>query len=248
MNKIFTILTALVLLTACKKETPAKDDNNASTQAKLSIEMKNMVGNEDLVLSDLKYTNAAGNLYSINMLKYYISNLTLHKKNGGNVDIKIYKLIDAALLSSSVFDIGSIDKGEYDSITFHIGIDITKNHTGVQDGDLDPSKGMFWTWNTGYIFFKHEGQFKDQLNQIKGLVLHLGTDNGFSKVKLPITLNINGDKKMRLKMDLNSVYSSPSTINFNVDNGRQSTSAADAPWIANMKANFADAFSFIDVQ
>jgi hypothetical protein len=32
-----------------------------------------------------------------------------------------------------------------------------KNVSGIQTGTLDPAKGMFWTWNTGYVMAKLEG-------------------------------------------------------------------------------------------
>lgn len=241
-------MLAVVFLTACKKETTDDNVKKEPQAGNLTISVRNMAGAEDLVFSDMRYTNAAGNMYSITMLKYYISNIRLHKKDGSSKSLNVYKLIDAKVSSSCIIDAGTIDAGEYDSLSFYVGIDPTRNHTGAQDGDLDVSKGMFWTWNTGYIFYKHEGQYKNSANQTKALVLHLGTDNAYSKVSLPVTLNVDGNRKMEIKMDLNSVYASPVNIDFNTDNSRQSTSAGDATWIAKMKSNFADAFSFIKAE
>ena len=247
MKILYTIFAVVVLFTACKKETIIESGNPMPVSGNLTINMKNMVGAEDLVLSDLRYTNAAGNLYSINLLKYYMSNVVLHKKAGGNVNVSIYKLIDASNSSSCSVNLGLLEPGDYDSISFGLGIDQGRNHTGAQDGDLDVSKGMYWTWNTGYIFYKHEGQYQNSANQIKPLIFHLGTDAAYSIVKLPITLNINGDKTMELKFDVNSAHTTPVNIDFNTDNNHQSSSAADLPWIANMKSNLSDAFSFIRV-
>ncbi|HEY1201915.1 MAG TPA: MbnP family protein, partial [Niastella sp.] len=39
-----------------------------------------------------------------------------------------------------------------------IGVDSALNVNGVQAGSLDPLNGMFWTWNSGYIFAKLEGK------------------------------------------------------------------------------------------
>ena len=156
-------------------------------------------------------------------------------------------MINASDLSTCTFKLGELDAGDYDSIAFGIGVDAARNHTGAQDGDLDVSKGMFWTWNTGYIFFKHEGQYKNSANQTKSLIFHLGTDAAYTAVKMPITLSINGDKTMEVKYDVNGAYTSPVNIDFNTDNNHQSSSSADGPWIANMKSNLPDAFSFIRV-
>ena len=89
MKLFYTILAAALCFTACKKETIIETGTAAPTSGNLNITMKNMVGAEDLVMSDLRYTNAAGNLYSINLLKYYMSNVVLHKKRGGNVNVSI---------------------------------------------------------------------------------------------------------------------------------------------------------------
>lgn len=40
---------------------------------------------------------------------------------------------------------------------FHIGIDSATNVSGAMGGDLDPTKGMYWAWQSGYINVKIEG-------------------------------------------------------------------------------------------
>lgn len=45
----------------------------------------------------------------------------------------------------------------YNKIRFNLGIDSTINVAGVMGGDLDPTKGMYWTWQSGYINMKLEG-------------------------------------------------------------------------------------------
>ena len=45
----------------------------------------------------------------------------------------------------------------HDKIKFNLGIDSLTNVSGVMGGDLDPTKGMYWTWQSGYINFKMEG-------------------------------------------------------------------------------------------
>lgn len=247
LNRLFLYSSCLTLMfSACKKEeTPV-----TSTQAKdgnLNIVFDNMVGNDPVVMSQLSFLNAAGNTYSVSLLKYYVSNIELHKKDGSVTKPGNYELINAADPASCTFSIGSLTAGDYDTMVFYLGIDQARNHSGAQDGDLDVSKGMFWTWNSGYSFFKHEGQYKNTAGQTKALIFHLATDEAYTRIAIPVNLTINGDKTMHLKFDLNSCYTSPVNIDFNVDNSHQSDQAGDADWIANMKANFADAFSFSKV-
>lgn len=195
-------------------------------------------------------TNGAGNQYNIALLKYYVSNFTLVKEDGSETNFKNYKLIDGSDASTGQFTLDSVANGNYTSVKFYLGVDAARNHTGAQDGDLDPINGMIWTWNTGYIFFKHEGQYKDNSGQMQSLVFHYGTDPALATITVPVTkFEVSGNtKNLFLKFNLNSLYTSPANIDFNVDNNHQSDRASDAPWIATMKSNVADAFSFDKVQ
>ena len=56
----------------------------------------------------------------------------------------------------------NIPAGDYNQITFTIGVDSLRSTMDVskRPGVLDPAQGhdgMYWTWNSGYIFFKMEG-------------------------------------------------------------------------------------------
>jgi hypothetical protein len=48
----------------------------------------------------------------------------------------------------------------YNRVTFNIGVDSNTNVAGILTGDLDPRKGMYWAWQSGYINFKIEGKSK----------------------------------------------------------------------------------------
>lgn len=64
-------------------------------------------------------------------------------------------LIDLAVPNSLSIP---LDKNlKYNKIKFKLGIDSLTNVSGAMDGDLDPTKGMYWTWQSGYINFKLEG-------------------------------------------------------------------------------------------
>lgn len=248
-NTLFVLSLTALLFSACKDENPNPQPTASDpVDGKVTIVFNNMAGDKNIVLNQMDYTNAAGNLYSAALLKYYVSNIQLHKKGGSYTSLSNYELIDAADPESCKVLTKTLEKGDYDTMVFYIGIDSDRNHNGSQDGDLDVSKGMFWTWNTGYIFFKHEGTFKNSSNQNKSLIFHYATDAAFAKVTVPVQLAVNGDKTMHLKFDLNQLYANPNQIDFNADNNHQSSSPADAVWMANLKANFANSFSFLKTE
>jgi hypothetical protein len=117
----------------------------------------------------------------------------------------------------------------------------------VNDDDLDPSTGMIWSWNTGYIFFKHEGKFIDSTGQERSLLFHYGTDRGRALVDLPLDqFTLTGaTKRLKISLDLEKLYGDPNIIDFNQYNNNQSLTIQEYPWIDQMRENFQNAFQVI---
>jgi hypothetical protein len=120
----------------------------------------------------------------------------------------------------------------------------------LQEGDLDPIHGMIWTWNTGYIFFKHEGQFLDQNMMPQQLLYHYGTDQAYTQVQLTLpSLELKStSKKWWLNFDLNKLYSTPNIIDFNNNNIHESIVAEDDKWKKQLRENFPNTFSFVKAE
>ena len=88
--------------------------------------------------------------------------------------------------------------------------------------------------------------YKNAAGNTRSLVFHYGTDKALVPITIPIPkLTVAGKGgNIHLKFNLNSVYTSPTDIDFNVDNFHQSTDAGDIFWIGEMKDNIGDAFSY----
>lgn len=242
------MLLACLIWTAACKQPKAPEPTPEKDHATVTIEFKNQVDGDSLKQGQIVHTNASGNPYSIDLLKYFVTNVVLVREDGFEFKLNNYDLINAFDPAFSNVVAPEVPNGHYTSMKFMLGIDSLRNHTGAQDGDLDPVYNMIWTWSTGYIFFKHEGTFKDTSNTNQVLQFHLGTDKALSKLQIPIDLNVAGaNKVMNIAFNLNKMYNSPA-IDFNVNNIHMSDKAADGPWIANMVANTNDAFSFLNTQ
>ncbi len=242
MKKIIFLSTfALFVLGACKKQTT----NTGDQKAALTITYNNSCDGKPVEYGKLQYTNAAGNLYSITMLKYYISNVVLVHEDNTEHKLQNYDLMDAFDLANfSTIEAKDVPYGKYTKMKFYVGIDKVRNHSGAQDGDLDPIHQMIWTWATGYIFSKHEGTFVNNIGDTVVMQYHMGTNNALADIEIPINLTVDkATKKMSILFDLNKMYNSP-VIDFNTKAIRHSTSSDDIPWIADMVANAADAFVF----
>jgi hypothetical protein len=144
---------------------------------KIILDFKNVVNGLPLTLNDsvARYRNANGDSFSITTFKYYVSNIILTNTKGRSVAIPdTYFLINAADTASLKQTVKGVPAGNYRSITFTIGVDSARNFDGVQSGCLDPANGMFWTWNSGYIFLKLEGYSPQSAAKMHKLTFHVG--------------------------------------------------------------------------
>lgn len=163
MKRLFPILLLfpVVLLTNCKKDI---SPNNSEELVPLSIEFDNIMGGQNLFLNTVQYTNAAGEAFNVSLLQYYISNIKLRR-----TDTKMYTVPqDSSYFliiegnESARFARFNVPSGDYDQLSFIIGVDSLRSTMDIakRTGVLDPSTGhdgMYWGWNSGYIFFKMEG-------------------------------------------------------------------------------------------
>ncbi|HQV37890.1 MAG: hypothetical protein IPO60_03925 [Flavobacteriales bacterium] len=62
----------------------------------------------------------------------------------------------------------------WDHVEFLLGIDSLTSVSGALGGDLDPTKGMYWEWNSGYICMKLEGHSPSSAGPNGGFLFHLG--------------------------------------------------------------------------
>lgn len=86
-------------------------------------------------------------------LRFYIGNPTVYKAGLGQTDAHYY-LIDLEDSNSCMVPLPEIAG---DSLTFLIGTDSLTNVSGILEGALDPTLGMYWAWNSGYINFRLQG-------------------------------------------------------------------------------------------
>jgi hypothetical protein len=124
---------------------------------KSAIVFKPVFGDSSLVINHTYHLSASDSI-QFTTLKFYISGLTL-SQNGKTVwhEENSVHLIDIENSKSLVFFLSIPSKLKYTQIVFQLGIDSTTNTSGAMGGDLDPTKGMYWAWQSGYINFKLEG-------------------------------------------------------------------------------------------
>ncbi|MES2419063.1 MAG: MbnP family protein [Bacteroidota bacterium] len=198
---IYIFILSLALFTSCKKEEVAPQ---IEEKGSFSVEFENQVNGTPLILNTQSYTNANGDSFTVSVFKYYVSNLELTRTDGSVYRLpESYILVDAANPSTLINTLSTVPVGDYTKLSFIIGIDKERNVAGAQTGALDPALGMFWTWNSGYIFLKMEGASPQSTAVNHSLTFHIG---GFAEPNNTIktfSVDLNPANPLRIRTDKN---------------------------------------------
>ena len=164
--------------------------------------------NDQKIVLDENYFLQNQESISIQTLKYYISSIQLLKnKKVVWKETKSFHLIDEEDSISKKIKIAKkpIDI-DFDEIVFNIGIDSVTNYRGVQGGDLDPTNGMYWTWQNGYINFKIEGESTFCKTRNNAFQFHIGGyENGLATLQ-KVSLKINKKNPLEINLDIEKLF------------------------------------------
>lgn len=150
----YSLVAMLVVVTFCGFSFEQKPILGTVT---LTIDLR--FSETPLVLGAYLYHSAHQDSMYIDACKFYISAVELKQK--GKVrftEINSFHLVDAEIENSRTIVIHDVPFGDYDAICFNIGTDSLTNVSGAMGGDLDPTLGMYWAWNSGFINCKIEGR------------------------------------------------------------------------------------------
>jgi len=167
--KSVLFFSLLFTFAACSKNDDPAPEFEETNLAPLSVEFDNIAGERTLTFDNTgnPYKNAAGEAFTISKLQYFISNIKVTTAAGNAYTVpqdSSYFLINGADKSTRFAKV-KVPEGDYTSLTFTVGVDSLRSTMPVdkRTGVLDPAAGggnhdgMYWGWNSGYIFFKLEG-------------------------------------------------------------------------------------------
>ncbi|MBC7775348.1 MAG: hypothetical protein H7246_07915 [Phycisphaerae bacterium] len=112
---------------------------------------------------------------SLQVMRFYLSNFVFLKNGAVAFEEKnSYHLLDLEDENTLVLKFDAAQNLDFDHLKFNLGIDSLIHISGAMGGDLDPTKGMFWTWQSGYVNFKLEGVFEKCPSRNHEFQFHLG--------------------------------------------------------------------------
>lgn len=187
-------LAVAFMATSCKKESAQID---STVKGELTLKFDHIIGGKKMQLNT-EYKNAADETFTISTVKYYVSNIIATNSEGEKYVVAqddSYFLIEAkdgAVGQAKV----SVPEGDYTKVSFILGVDSVRSVSSLDKriGVLDPVYGMFWVWNSDYIFFKMEGASSASTAKDKKYRYHIG---GYGKYE---TVNINNIKTIDIDL------------------------------------------------
>ncbi len=225
-RRALTLLSITLLVASCGKE-------RVKSVAPQFV-FKHNVNGFELQKGTMNYTNLAGNLYEVDELQYFISEITINAADG-----KIYPITTDSAIHYVDIDIPStlewnpVDRlpvTDYSGITFIFGINEAKNKTGRFVNP--PERDMFWPdiMGGGYHYMKMNGKWLAEDNTIKAFNFHLGkgtTDvpaafiQNYFSVTLPLNIHAGTlSNTFKITMNIEKWFESPNLWNWNVIGGQ----------------------------
>lgn len=186
---LMAIIATATLFAACSKS--KEPDFQPGDTGNLDIEFDNIVGSQNLQLNTGVYTNSSSESFSITTLNYFISNIVLKNANGSEYTVPrndSYFLIKEES-PSQLISLVNVPAGNYIGLRFILGVDSLKNTEPIENrtGSLDPAgeaAGMYWVWNSGYIFLKMEGTSPVLPAADNAFFYHIGGFGGYSSITI----------------------------------------------------------------
>jgi hypothetical protein len=181
---------------------------NAQSTVMHTLTFTPIYGKNTFDLDSVCYPVQHTDSISFSHLSYYISNIELVFKNKTVwKEENSYHLIDVENIYTQAFHIYTPQSLVYDHLVFYIGIDSTTNVSGAMGGDLDPTKGMYWTWQSGFINLKLEGQYKKSGFKNQEFQYHIGGYQNEFNTYRKISLKTAAKKDMDIWVDIEKLFS-----------------------------------------
>jgi len=164
----------------------------------------------------------------VHTFRFYVSDVTL-LKNGltAHCQRERFHLLDIeGALSILVLADSLLD---FDQLQFKIGVDSLTNVSGAFGGDLDPTNGMYWAWQSGYINFKLEGVSNRCMTRNNQFQFHVGGYMPPFETLRTITCPVKRTSKIEVLVDIKKLVArlDLSTVSRVMSPGEQAVKLAD---------------------
>lgn len=250
------VATAAFSITSCEMKEGCTDPNAINYDAeveldngscvyqqgepKLSLHFHSKLGDAAFAYNT-EVTNWEGRKMSFTIAQFYVSGIAL----AGAPFPERYLLVTP---DSQHHEIGLIELGSYQDLTFHVGVDSAANHldpatwpSGHALSSNNPNHAH-WGWDPGFIFIKVEGLVDttaDKSGEANApFLFHIGLDELLQTVELDLEFTVEGDRMIGIQVDWLKFFDN---IDLRADRATHTTN--DMPLATAFSGNVAGAFS-----
>ena len=200
MNRLiyfFTLSLFTLMIQSCKDDEPIPVPGKSTATITFDARWNGVPFQMQQV-----YMDDFGNRIRADKFMNYFSFIKLVAEDGSEVVLKDFVLADFSETNSYTAE---VPPGKYTSLKFGIGVDrdYNKDQDPAQYPSSSPlsvagSQGMFWVWNTGYIFAKFEGKADttgtEGVELLSPIAIHAGDDFSYRNYTSP-NFNVTIDGK-----------------------------------------------------
>jgi hypothetical protein len=199
-----------VMITSFHKPNPAAG-------AQLTIRFRAYVHGVPLEMNK-KYKNPFGEIFEISRFRFYAGQVAPVYTNANikSSTPAVYHLIDFSDSVSTLLVLPATE-GLCNGIRFLLGVDSLDQVRGAQNGALDPVRGMYWTWNSGYQSFKIEGYSSVSAQPAHMIAYHIGGFRHPYSTVWQIRINTIDDEVFRLTEENKIVVEVPIELDYFFD-------------------------------
>jgi len=186
------------------------ENDDREKTATLQVKLNPTFGDDSINLFEPLLDESGKPFFQLTKLYFYISDLKLDEE-AATEEIMLVDLEDPNL-NIGVTDIKA---GTYSSVTMGLGVDKRWNYEDPASFDNEhplgfDHSGNHWSWTTGYIFYKVEGNYSTQNdgNLDGGFLFHMGTDDLYRTITIDkdFTVEADGTAEIALNIDFEKMF------------------------------------------
>jgi hypothetical protein len=161
------------------------------------------------IAADTWFVSKNGDSIQFDNIRFYLSNIQLEMDDKTLIaDTVKAHLIDVFEPNSLKIAFPKVDYKHVKMLGFNIGIDSLTNVSGALGGDLDPQRGMYWAWQSGYINLKIEGRSPQCKNRKNVFQYHIGgyLSPFYAMRQITLPVNAQNTEGSLLKIDFSKLF------------------------------------------
>ncbi|MCC7532915.1 MAG: hypothetical protein IT246_03125 [Bacteroidia bacterium] len=243
MQNIRLLLSLILLSTllACntdKDEEPKPNDNYTgirfTEKGTLTLPIQHVFNTTPFEMNKY-YITPLNDSIKCSELSYYFTNVSLLNANNEWINLGNYDLIENNNPESKTIVLPNVPAGDYSSIRFMIGVDSIANSTGSHEGELSPAYGMYWSWATGYVFFR----FKGRTSGNRSVSFDIGGNQNLPIAEIPLNSLKNSGKSITMNIAFNLAEIFVNPHNYSLDSNSIDIHTAIDPDVYKLRDNIA---------